>query len=53
MFIHVLFVDAVKMPVVQIIDVSFVLNHGVTAAGPVRMRMQIVRFVVAHCGYLL
>jgi hypothetical protein len=53
MFIHMLFVNAVEMTVVQIVDMSFVFHNGVTAVRTMRMRMLIVRFVVAHWGVLL
>jgi hypothetical protein len=48
MFIHVSSVSTVKMAVVQIIDVTFMLNRGVPAAWTMFMGMLIVGFVIAH-----
>jgi hypothetical protein len=48
MFIHVSSVGIVKMAVVQIIDMSFVLDRGVSATCTMRMRVLIVCFVIAH-----
>jgi hypothetical protein len=48
MFIHVFSVTTVKMAVVQIIDVTFMLDGGVPAAWTMLMRMLIVGFVIAH-----
>ena len=48
MFIHMPLVSAVKMPLMQIVDMTFVFHRGVPAARTVRMGMLVVRFVVAH-----
>jgi len=48
MFIDVPLVSAVKMPLMQIVDMTFVFHRGVPAAWTVRMGMLVVRFVVAH-----
>ncbi len=44
---------AVKMSFMQIIDVTFVFDRGVTAAWTVRMGVLVMRFVVAHVTCLL
>jgi len=55
-FIDMIMVSAVKMAVVQIIDVTFVFDGGMAASGTVGMNVLIVgfvtghRFFVAHCG---
>ena len=46
-------VGAVKMPVVQIIDMAFVFDRRMAASGAVGMTVPIVRFVSAHFGCLL
>jgi hypothetical protein len=48
MLIDVPLVSTMKMPLMQIVDVTFVFNRGVPAAWTVRMGMLVVRFVVAH-----
>lgn len=48
MFVHVSLMDTVKMPVVQVIHVTFVFDCGVSAARTMRMGVLIVRFVVVH-----
>jgi hypothetical protein len=48
MFIHMPLVSAVKMPLMQIVDMTFVFHRGVPAARTVGMGMLVVRFVVAH-----
>ena len=52
-FIHMTLVGAVKMPIVQIIDVTFMFDGGMAASWTVRMRVLIVGFVGAHLGGLL
>jgi hypothetical protein len=52
-FIHMPLVGTVKMPVMHIVDVTFVLNRYMPAAWTVSMRVLIVRFVVAHLSHLL
>jgi hypothetical protein len=52
-FIHVPLVGAVKMPVMQIVDVTFVLYADMPAARTVSMRVLIMCFVVAHFSCLL
>jgi hypothetical protein len=52
-FIDMIMVGAVKMPVVQVIDVIFVFDRGVAASGAVGMGVLIVGFVRAHSGCLL
>jgi hypothetical protein len=46
-------VGAVKMPIMQIIDVPFVFDGGMPAARTVCMDVLIVRFVGAHRSCLL
>jgi hypothetical protein len=48
MFIDMPLMGTVKMPVVQIVDVTFVFDRGVPAAWTMRMWVLIMRFVVAH-----
>jgi hypothetical protein len=48
MFIHVLHVDVVKVSIVQIIDVTFMLDRGVSASWTMRMRVLLVCFVIVH-----
>jgi hypothetical protein len=48
MFIGMSRMVAVKMPVVQIVDVAFVFDRSVSAARTMRMRVLIMRVVVAH-----
>lgn len=52
-FIYVPLVGTVKMPVMHIVDVTFVLNRDMAAARAVSMRVLIVRFMVAHLSCLL
>ena len=52
-FVHVPLVGAVKMPVMHIVDVTFVLNCYMPAAWTMSMRVLIVRFMVAHLSHLL
>jgi len=52
-FIHMTLVGAVKMPIVQIIDVTFMFDGGMAASWTVRMCVLIVGFVGAHLGGLL
>jgi len=52
-FIHVPLVRAVKMPVMHIVNVTFVLHAYMPAAWTVSMRVLIMRFVVAHFSCLL
>jgi len=52
-FIHVSLVRAVKMPVMHIVNVTFVLNRDMPAAWTVSMRVLIVCFVVTHFSCLL
>jgi hypothetical protein len=47
-FIYVPLMRTVKMPVMHIINVTFVLNRDMPAAWTVSMRVLIVCFVVAH-----
>jgi len=53
MFVHVPLVGAVKMSVMQIIEVTFVFDGSVPAARTMYMGVLIVRFVVAHLSWLL
>jgi hypothetical protein len=53
MLIHMTLMGAVKMSFMQIIDVTFVFDRGVTAAWTVRMGVLVMRFVVAHVTCLL
>jgi len=53
MFIDMTLMRTVEMPVVHIVDVTFVFDSSVPAAWTVRMRMLIVGFMVAHVGLLL
>jgi len=53
MFIHMTLVGAVQMPIMQIVDVTFVFDGGMAAAWTVRMGVLIVGFVGAHRGCLL
>jgi hypothetical protein len=48
MFIYVPLVSTVKMPLMQIVDVTLVFDRRVSAAWTVRMGMLVVCFVVAH-----
>jgi hypothetical protein len=52
-FIHMTLVGTVQMPVMQIIDVTFMFDGGMAAAWTVRMGVLIVGFVDAHLGGLL
>jgi len=52
-FIDMTLVGTVKMPIMQIIDVTFMFDGGVAAAWTVRMCVLIVGFVDAHLGGLL
>jgi len=52
-FIDMTLVGAVQMPIMQIIDVTFVFDGGVPAAWTVGMGVLIVSFVGAHRGRLL
>jgi len=52
-FIHVPLVGTVKMPVMQIVDVTFVLDRDMPAAWTVSMGVLIVCFVIAHRSCLL
>ena len=52
-FIHVPLVRTVKMPVMHIVNVTFVLYADMPAAWTVSMRVLIMRFVVAHFSCLL
>ena len=53
MLIHVPLVSAVKMPVMQIVDVTFMLYADMPAARTVSVGVLIMRFVVAHRSCLL
>ncbi|MGA9725352.1 MAG: hypothetical protein WBQ86_23045 [Candidatus Binatus sp.] len=53
MLIDVPLVGAVKMPVMQIVDVTFVFHRGMAAAWTVGMGVLVMRFVVAHVTGLL
>jgi len=46
-------VGGVKMPIMQIIDMTFVFDGGMPAAWTVCMHVLIVRFVGAHRDCLL
>jgi uncharacterized protein YqgC (DUF456 family) len=52
-FIHVPLVGAVKMPVMHIVNVTFVLNRDMPAAWTVSMSVLIMRSVIAHRSCLL
>ena len=52
-FINMTLMGAVKMPVVQIVDVTFVLDGGMAASWTVCMCVLIVGFVGAHPDGLL
>jgi hypothetical protein len=47
-FVDVCLVDMVQVPVVEIVDVSFVQYGGVPASGRVRMRVLVVCRVLGH-----
>jgi hypothetical protein len=51
--IHVPLVGTVKMPVMQIVDVTFVLYADMPAARTVSVGVLIMRFVIAHRSCLL
>jgi hypothetical protein len=51
--IDVPLVDTVQMPVMQIVDMTFVFDGGMPASRTVRVRMLIVCFALAHLGGLL
>ena len=51
--IHMPLVGTVKMPVMQIVDVTFVLYADMPAARTVSVGVLIVRFVIAHRSCLL
>ena len=53
MLIDVPLVDTVQMPVMQIVDVTFVLYADMPAARTVSVGVLIVRFMVAHLSHLL
>ena len=59
MFIDMILVGAVKMAVVQIVDMTFVFDGGMAASGTVGMGVLVVGFVSAlrffadHGGCLL
>jgi hypothetical protein len=48
MLIHMSFMDAVEMPIMQIIDMTFVFDRSVTAARAMGMWVLIVGLMVAH-----
>jgi hypothetical protein len=52
-FIDMTLVGTVKMPIMQIVDVTFVFDGGMSAAWTVCMGVLIVPFVRAHRGCLL
>jgi hypothetical protein len=52
-FIDVPLMGTVKMPVMHIVEVTFVLNRDMPTAWTVSMRVLIVRFMVAHLSHLL
>ena len=52
-FIHMTLVGAVQMPIVQIVDVTFMFDGGMAASWTVRMCVLIVGFVGGHRGCLL
>lgn len=47
-FIHVSLVRAVKMPLVHVIDMTFVFDRSMSAGGAMCMRMLIMRLVIGH-----
>jgi hypothetical protein len=47
-FVYMTLVGTVEMSLVQVIHMTLVLDYGVSAAGAMRMRMLLVRFVIAH-----
>jgi hypothetical protein len=53
MFVDVTLMSTVKMSFVQIVDVTFMFDRGVSAARTVRMGVLVMRFVVAHVTCLL
>ena len=52
-FIHMTLVGTVQMPIMQIVDVTFMFDGGMAAAWTVRMCVLTVGFVRAHLGCLL
>jgi hypothetical protein len=53
MFIHMTLVGTVQMPIMQIIDMTFMFDGGMPAVWTVRMGVLLMRFVGAHRGCLL
>jgi uncharacterized protein YqgC (DUF456 family) len=53
MFIHMPLMGTVKMPLMQIIDVTFVFDCSMPAARTMGMRVLIMGFVVAHLNCFL
>jgi hypothetical protein len=52
-FIYMTLMGTVKMPIMQIVDVTFMFDGGMAAAWTVGMGVLIVSFVGAHLGGLL
>jgi len=52
-FVHVPLMRTVKMPIMQIVDVTFVLYADMPAARTVSVGVLIMRFVIAHRSCLL
>jgi len=52
-FIHMTLMGTVKMPIMQIVDVTFMFDGGMAASWTVGMGVLIVGFVGAHLGGLL
>jgi hypothetical protein len=52
-FIHMTLVGTVQMPIMQIVDVTFMFDGGMAASWTVRVGVLIVGFVGAHLGGLL
>ena len=48
MLVHMPLMRTVKMPIVHIIDVTFMFDGGMPTAWTMRMRVLIMRFVIAH-----
>jgi hypothetical protein len=48
MLIDVPLMRTVKVPIVHVIDVPFVFDRGMPTARTMRMRVLIMRFVIAH-----
>lgn len=52
MLVHMTLMGAVKMSFMQIVDVTFVFDRGMPAVWTMRMRVLVMRVVVAHFTFL-